>query len=210
MEGESAPRFVETIFRREEWEVLPRLAELGTKIESLLRVKDVALDAAASATPFHCSNAPGTLAYQQGVWALRNEHVGKIWQVDRAEGVEGIFNVDGRTRFLFSNVDIACNDDHNPKPRSRKGSGCERVCEGNLFAHLPHYAPRQSEGIATFYVMIDELGAVELSRPVVSGETFSSYVERNYLSLGGDGSSAVLSLMDDDAMVDFDPLVARK
>lgn len=205
------PEHIETIVRREEWEVVPRLNELGTNIEMLLRVRDAALNEAATATPFHCANASGTFAYQHGVWALRNEHVAEIWQVDRSEGVEGILNPATRTRFLFSNVDIACNDEQAPKPRSRKGSGSERVCQANLFARLPHYAPRQSGGISTFYVMIDECGAVELSRPVVSGETFSSFVERNYIALGGDGEwGALLPLIDDDAVVDFDPLVARK
>jgi len=210
-EGEGAPRFVETVIRREEWEVIPRLIELETNLEAMLRIRDVALNEAATATPFHAANAPGTFAYQHGIFALRNEHVGKIWRIDRQEGVEGIFNPSARVRILFSNVDIACNDDHNPKPRSRKGSGVERVCEGNLFGHLPQYAPRQSEKIATFYVMVDDRGAAELSRPVVSGETFSSYIERNYLSLGGDGGwGAMLLLTDDDALVNFDPLVARK
>jgi hypothetical protein len=211
-EGEGLPRFVETVFHREPWEVIPRLLELNTSLEALLRVRDVALSEAANGlTPFHCANAPGTFGYQHGVWRLRHEHVGNIWKVDRSEGVEGIIDHAGQVRFLFSNVDIACDDERAPKPRSRKGSGSERVCEGNLFGHLPQYAPRQRNGVATFYVMTDERGAVELSRPVVSGETFSSFIERNYLSSGGgDDWGGLLPLTDDDAIVDFDPLVSRK
>jgi hypothetical protein len=45
---------------------------------------------------------------------------------------------------------------------------------------------------------------------VISGETFSSFIERNYLSSGGGGWGGLLPLTEDDAMVDFDPLVARK
>jgi hypothetical protein len=210
LEQDDAPRFVETLVHREQWEVMPRLLELETSLEALLRVRDVALNEAANATPFHCANAPGTFAYQHGTWALRNEHVGDTWRIDRSEGVEGVFNDATRTRLLFSNVDVACSEDQFPKPRSRKGSGSERVCEGNLFGHLPHFAPRQSDDIATYYLMVDERGAVELSRPVISGETFSSFVERIFLSTGRDDDRASLPLTNDDAIVEFDPLVARR
>ena len=209
-EGEGLPRFVETVIRKEPWEVIPRLHELKTTLEALLSVRDVALSEAANGlTPFRCSNAPGTFGYQHGVFKLRYEHVGDVWNVDRSEGVEGIIDHVAGVRFLFSNVDIACDDEKAPKPRSRKGSGSERVCEGDLFGDLPHFAPRQRQGIATFYVMIDERGAVELSRPVISGETFSSFIERNYISSGGGDFGNLLPLTDDDALVEFDPLVAR-
>ena len=58
--------------------------------------------------------------------------------------------------------------------------------------------------------MVDELGAAELTRPVVSDQTFSAYVERIYLSGGGEDFGSRLSLDEDDAVVDFNPQVARK
>ncbi|HVJ01797.1 MAG TPA: hypothetical protein VM662_06405, partial [Sphingomonas sp.] len=85
--------FVETIVRREAQDCAIRLRELGTTPARLLRIRDVALQEAANATPFHCSNAAGTFAYQHGVFALRQEHVGEDgWRLDRSEGVEGIVN----------------------------------------------------------------------------------------------------------------------
>ena len=98
-----------------------------------------------------------------------------------------------------------------PKPRSRKGAGAERVCVGNnLFDSLPEFAPRQPDGWATFYLMVDERGAVELTRPVVKNNTFTAYIERNYLSNGDDLDRDSRRLLDDDIVDVFDPEVVRK
>ena len=122
----------ETKILREDWEVGPRLAELRTDKEKLLRVRSTAVGAAADATPFHPANAAGTLSYQHGTFSLRNEHVSKNeWESDRPNGVEVIKNAAVRTRFVFANVDVACNDEHEPKARSDKGAGAERLCAGN-------------------------------------------------------------------------------
>jgi hypothetical protein len=57
----------------------------------LLRVRSVALAAAADATPFHPANAAGTLSYQHGTFSLRDEHVGENeWVLSRPSGVEAI------------------------------------------------------------------------------------------------------------------------
>ena len=96
-------------------------------------------------------------------------------------------------------------------PRSAKGGGAERVCEGNdLFGHLPRYAPTPSDRCATFYLMTSGTGACELSRPIIANGTFSAYVERIYLSDGNDFGGERLPLDADDAATDFDPVVVRK
>ena len=110
----------------------------------------------------------------------------------------------------YANVDIACVDDHSPKPRSRKGAGAERLGTGNLFGSLPHFVPTPKSGGLSYYLMVDDAGAAELSRPVIKGGTFGSCIERIYLSNGDDIDRVVKSLGDDDIMRDFDPLVARK
>jgi len=202
---------IPTIILREPWEVDPRLAELALDRAGLLRVADMARNEGANATPFHCANAPGTFSYQYGTFALRREFVGESWRVDRSEGVEGIWNSSARTRVAYSNVDVCCNDVHGPKPRSKKGAGAERVCQLGMFDGLPQYAPRQAGPNATFYLMVAEDGAVELTRPVIENETFSTYVERLYLRFGGDDDTpAARPLDEDDAVANFDPQVARK
>jgi hypothetical protein len=200
---------IETQVLRDPWDVDRRLSELRLTRQKLLDARAVALQEAANATPYHCANAAGTFSYQHGTWALRNEFVSDEWRVDRADGVEAIWNDEIKIRVIFSNVDIACNNDQMPKPRSRKGAGAERACMGNLFGDLPRYAPRPAGNEATYYLMVDDRGAAELTRPVVTGGTFSAYIERIYLLDGGDPAGR-LPLDDDDALSDFDPQVARK
>ncbi len=198
--------------RREPWEVEGRLAELNLDRRTLLRVAAMAHGERGNATPFHAANAAGTFAYQQGTFALRNEHVGTAgWQIDRTNGVEAIYHPAIRVRVVFGNVDVACSDLQEPKPRSEKGSGAERSCQGNLFGHLPRYAPKQTGPDITFYLMVDDEGRTELSRPIVRGGKFTAFPERIYLFRDGDGGDgAMLPLDDSDTIIDFDPHVARK
>lgn len=198
----------ETRIMRAEFEADARLHELTLPRKLLLEVRDVARAAASNATPFHPANAAGTYAYQEGTWALRDRFVGGDWFVERTEGVEAIRNDRLGLRVIFSNVDIAADDDNKPKPRSPKGAGAERACVGNLFgSDLPEFAPLEIDGVATYYLMVDERGAAELTRPVVKGRTFSQYIERIYLSNGADDDLDSLRIDDGERADDFDPMV---
>jgi hypothetical protein len=196
---------------REDWEIEPRLAELSLDKRKLLLVRLKAISAAADATPFHAANASGTFSYHCGTFALRDEFVGDVWKLDRLEGVEAICNDEIKVKIIFANVDIAHDYEHDPKPRSRKGAGSERMCSGNLFPDLPRYAPAPAKGWSIYYLMVDEHGAAELSCTVVRNGTFAPPVERIFLSDGSDiDGEAKLPLDDKDAANDFDPKVARK
>lgn len=198
----------ETRIMRAEFEADVRLNELTLPRRLLLEVRDVSRAAASNATPFHPANAAGTYAYQEGTWALRDRFVGGDWYVERTEGVEAIRNDKLGLRVIFSNVDIAADDEKKPKPRSPKGAGAERACVGNLFgSDLPEFAPLEIDGVATYYLMVDERGAAELTRPVVKGRTFSHYIERIYLSNGVDDELDSLRIDDGERADDFDPMV---
>src|SRR6266436_5231786 len=107
--GGLAMNMVETVVRREPWEVAVRLAELQLGLPAqLLNVRSVAISASADATAYHPANSAGTFAYHHGTFALRNEYVGKVWRLDSADGVEAIINDVLKIRVIFSNVDIAC------------------------------------------------------------------------------------------------------
>ncbi len=199
---------IETVFRREAWDVDLRLSQLTLNRKGLLIARDVAMQERANATAFHCSNAPGTFSYHHGTWSIRDQFVDKIWAVCRLDGIEGIRNDALKIKIAFSNVDLACVDNHIPKPRSEKGAGAERAASGGLFDHLPHFAPKPTDDVALYYLMVDQNGAAELTRPVVSNGTFETPIERIYLSDGGDGGAALLA--DDDIADGFDPQVARK
>lgn len=202
--------WTETRLVKEPWDVDRRLAELALTRSDLLAVRDVALGEAANATPNHCANAWGTFSYQQGTWALRDRFSGPKWAVDRANGVETIYNANLNIRVGFCNVAVACNEDIKPEPRSDKGAGAERACEGNLFGHLPRFAPDRPEKCVTYYLMVAPSGACELSRPIIENGTFAYFVEQIYLSDGSDFDAERPSLDDDDAVTDFDPKIIRK
>lgn len=197
---------------KEPSEVDRRLDEMQLDRRKLLEVRDVARAAAANSTVLHAANAAGTFAYQEGTWALRDRHVELGWVVDRTGGVEGMRHDQLNLRIVFSNVDVASEEAKSPKPRSPKGAGAERVCQGNLFhdAELPEFAPASFDSIATYYLMVDDRGAVELSRPVVRGSTFSSYIERIFISYG-DEVDLIDGLLDvTDRVDEFSPMVIRK
>lgn len=204
---------IATRYVRERMEVDVRLAELGTSLATLWEVRDIAMTAGANATAFHAANAGGTFSYQDGTWALRDRHVRPEgeWEVDRTHGVEAIVNSQRSVKIAFANVDVACDDNQGPKPRSKKGLGGEKVFGGDLFGgKLPEYAPAPKDGIAAYYLMVDANGACELTRPLVKGGTFAAYVERIYLSNGGEFDGDAILVPDNAPVADFDPEVVRK
>ncbi|MBL4645421.1 MAG: hypothetical protein COA52_08305 [Hyphomicrobiales bacterium] len=204
----------ETQIYKEAAQVDNRLSSIKLKKEPLLTIRTMALGAGADATPFHASNAEGTFTYHIGLFALRKEHVGAIWKVDRSNGIDSIRNDQDRVKVVFSNVDIACSDGKKPKPRSAKGAGAERLCsENDMFGGLPHFAPAQpssDKGWTVYYLMVAPNGAAELSRPIVKDKIFKAFVERIYLSDGSDFGVEPKSLLDDDIADSFDPQIIRK
>jgi hypothetical protein len=201
----------QTILREEIHDVDRRLADLGLDRRKLLSVRLRAVSAAADANPNFPANSAGTFSYHYGTAGLREEFADAGFVMERPDGVEVISNVDRKIRVVFANVDIAGARDYQPKPRSHKGSGSERVCmENGLFGDLPRFALSPMPGWAVFYLMVDERGAAELSRPVVEHGTFSAYVERIILSDGSDLDDEVTLDSDEDVADDFDPKVVRK
>jgi hypothetical protein len=201
---------VETKILIEPWDVDRRLRDLGLDRRKLLNVAARALAERANSTPFHCLNAAGTLAYQYGVFALRHEFVPDGWDIDRDGGVESIRLDPINTKVSFANVDLACNLVHSPKPRSEKGAGSERAAMGNLFGTLPEFAPHQHSDFALYYLMVDDDGNAELTRPIVQSGTFGVPVERIFLGNPNDEDTSELLVDQTDTAENFDPVVVRK
>lgn len=208
---------IATRINREAWEVEPALLAIGLDGAGLRRVAAKARADASNATPFHAANASGTFAYQTGTYSLRDEYVPRDsgWHLDRTNGIEAIFNVKTLTRVVFSNVDLTCEDEHEPKARSEKGAGAERACAGNLFGDyeaLPRQVSPIGGQVRTYYLMVDGRGYGELSLALIRGGKFVNFVERNYLfgcdDDGGQGDR--LPLDNSDTINDFDPQVQRK
>lgn len=206
--------YLKRIIRRDPWDVEPILKKMNMTAVGICRVRDVALTERANATAFHPVNAPGTFAYHHGVCALRTEFVGKHWKVECPGGVEAIIAIDLTVRVAFANVDLCCDECHDPLPFSGKGSGVERLCQGNLFGDaLPTYTKQHaSNSIPLYYLMVDPEGRVELSRPTIEGKSFGPCVERNFISNSCDDYNGAKRIIDpnSDSPVDLTPTITRK
>ena len=201
--------FKETRMFKARYDVDRRLAELALARDRLQVVVATARTAAANATPFHPRGAAGVLAYLYGICCLRDQFSTE-WDVCRLDGVEMIQNSSTKVRVGYSNVDRACDDDHDPQSRRRKGSGTERACQGNLFPFLPLQVPKSEGEWATFFLMVDPNGAAELSRPVIIGENFGPFIERIYVSDGMELHEEIMRFDEGDVIDDFDPKVIRR
>ena len=195
-------------------EIESRLDRLGMHREGLVRAVQVALAERNNATGLHPSNAAGTFSYHHGVAALRRECLGDDWEIDRSDGIEAIRNDALGVKVSFCNVGEACGKDH-PKPRSGKGAGAERASGPDLFEHvgageLVRFAPKPFEGPALFYLMVDQQGRAELTRPVIARGTFVAAVERIFLIEDADDGDRGLPLDADDIADDFEPQVVRR
>lgn len=206
---------IETLVFRDPWDVDRRLIELGLHKAGLLKAVAVSRTERNNVTPFHPANAAGTFSYHHGVAAIRSEFVGDAWMVDRSDGIEAIWNQASGLKVSFCNVDQACGVDH-PRPRSDKGAGAERASGGSLFEHFglgpqPQFAPRPTGDGALYYLMVDQNGAAELTRPVIKNRTFTAAVERLFLLPGDEPGDVILPLDDGNDIADgFDPQIVRK
>jgi hypothetical protein len=63
---------------------------------------------------------------------------------------------------------------------------------------------------ALYYLMVDENGAAELTRPVLKAGKFSGTVERIYVSRGNDEDDELITKGDVGPVDNFDPQVVRK
>lgn len=195
-------------------EVESRLKELSLTLDGLLFVRSVALAAAADATPNHPSNAGGSFAYHHGVAAIRSQFLGESWKRDRSHGVECISNEELKIKIAYSNVYRACNV-AGPKAKSTKGHGVEKVCGDGITddmfpdAEIP-VPTTAADGWATYFLMVDQLGAAELSRPTIYASNFGPCIERIYLSDGSDIDFEPQPFEDSDDIDDFDPIVKRR
>lgn len=203
--------WVETKVLGEPWDVDRRIAEMELTKEGLVNAVQAARTASGNATALHPSNASGTFGYHEGIAALRQGYVGKEWVIDRKDGVETIRNDRKGLKIGFCNVGRACGEKA-PKPRSDKGAASERACGPMLFDpdELRYFVRDDAVGFAFYYLMVDETGRAELTRPKISGKTFEGAVERIFLLPDADEDDTLLHLDDDVDVENFEPKIVRK
>ena len=210
MSGHSTSGMSPTVIIDDDQDVESRLAELTLSRENLIKVAQEAANEGKNATRLHAKNAAGTLAYQHGTYALRREFMGGNWEMSRPENVEVILNAKLGIQVAFSNVDVTCSATFAPNPRSAKGAGAERVCQGNLFSILPAYGRPPKETLRTYYLMVDEEGGAELSLPILQSGSFATFSERIFLHNASPDLDPFAKLHSDDTADDFVPKVVRR
>lgn len=206
--------YTETILLKEPWDVDRRLTELGLTKEGLIRAVQVARAERNNATALHPAKAPGTFAYHHTIAAIRREFIGVEWEIDRSDGIETIRNDALGVKVSFCNVDVACGKEH-PKPRSEKGAGAERASCPTLFDYAGAEGLRPMVrvpvgGSALFYLMVDQQGRAELTRPVIARRTFVAAVERIFLIEDGEDEATVMPIETDGIADGFEPQIVRK
>ncbi|MCG0999217.1 MAG: hypothetical protein ABF802_10795 [Acetobacter orientalis] len=205
--------WAESTIRSEPDEVDAFLASIDASRNQFLLAGQRALHAKTNATPFHAKNAKGTFVFHEAIPQLRFLFVGENWTPRTINGVEYIENKDKKIRIAYSSVDVCGLREVSPKPCSEKGAGVERALNGGLFSNLPTYTKEEDvikkSEYTIYYALMDDKGNMELSRPVVSNKTFSSYPERNFLGSCEDGVEENYNL-EGDTVSDFDPQVTRK
>ncbi|MDW9792139.1 hypothetical protein GOB42_15240 [Sinorhizobium meliloti] len=208
--------YSETKILREVEDVGRFLSEMNLFGDGILAIRDAAYSHRVDASPLMALNAPGSLAYHYGVLELRQQFLGAHWEIDRIAGVEGISHTERKIKIAFQNVDVACSLVADPKPCSEKGAGAERECEGNLFEAFGVPAPkmiRTKSGMkASYFVMVDDRGAVELSRPVIENGKYAGFVDRVFISDGSDIRGSEFGLGGDapPPIDDFDVSIVRR
>jgi len=206
--------FVETEIVDDPAAVAAALKDIGLSVAGVLAVRDIALARFRDVGPFMPANAAGTMAYHHGVEAMRMQFVGDHYRMDRTGGIESIISQDGKRKVVFQNVDVASSKTMEPSPRSEKGSGLEQACTLNLFEALGVKLPRQvrqDNGVsAVFFIMVDDRGAVEVSRPVLKDGGFAGLVQRILVSDGTDLEVEIKSKPLAAPAEDFNVSVKRK
>ncbi|WP_372097534.1 hypothetical protein [Tistrella mobilis] len=199
----------------EEFEVAPRLEQLGLTKAELLEVVRAAVGARRNATAFHPLSAGGLFAYLAGTEHLRRVFVPQGWQICRRDNIESIFHTEIGIKIVYQNAERAGDPISDPVAVSKKGAGAARAVERGQYDLFPEVRELEVAEItaATWYLFVYAEGPdvrAELSCPAaIHDEHFDQFHERILLVQKGDWDSPD-PLADNAPPVDFEVNVSRK
>lgn len=199
----------------EEFEVTPRLGQLGVTKNELLEVVRAAVGARRNATPFHPLSAGGLLAYLAGTEHLRRVFLPQGWQICRRDNIESIFHPEIGIKIVYQNADRAGDPIGDPVAASKKGAGAARAVELGQYELFPEIREREVAEVsaATWYLFVYAEGSdirAEMSCPIaINDDQFDQFHERILLVQKGDWENPD-PLADDVPPVDFEVPVSRK
>lgn len=186
----------------EDYEIVPRLAQLGLRRDLLLDVVGASVGGRRNATGFHPLSAGGLLSWIEGTGQLRRIFLPLGWEVCRRDNIESIFNPEFGIKVVFQNAERAGDPLLDPVATSKKGAGSARAIELGQYELWPDDKVKEViEITATTWVLFvyadgDDVRA-ELSCPkAINEEQFDGFHERILLVDKG-GWGATVPLVDD-------------
>lgn len=200
----------------EEYEIVPRLAQLGLRRDLLLDVVGAAVGGRRNATGYHPLSAGGLLSWIEGTGQLRRIFVQRGWEVCRRDNIESIFNPDIGIKVVFQNAERAGDPLLEPLATSKKGAGSARAIELGQYELWPEeQAKKFVEVTASTWVLFvysdgDDVRA-ELSFPkAINGEQFDGFHERILLVEKGGWGASVPIEDDGEPSAEYEVSVTRK
>lgn len=200
----------------EDFEVVPRLAQLGLRRDLLLDVVRAATGARRNATAFHPLSAGGLSSWIEGTGQLRRIFLPNGWDICRRDNIESIFHPEIGIKVVFQNAETAGDPLREPIAASKKGAGSARAVELGQYELWPEDKAREIVEVnATTWMLFvyangDDVRA-ELSCPVaINDEQFDGFHERIILVEMGRWDAAQPLTDSDEPPAEYDVTVSRK
>jgi len=199
----------------EEFEVTPRLEELGLSKAELVDAVRAAVGARRTSTDFHPASAGGLLSWIAGTAHLRRLFVPRGWEICRRENIESIFNPATQIKVIFQNAEHAGDPIFDPIATSKKGAGSARAVESGQYELFPVIRDRELAEInaPTWCLFVFAEGndvRAELSCPrAIVAEQYEGFHERILLIQKGEWETSD-PLVDDVPPIEFEVPVSRK
>jgi len=199
----------------EDYEIVPRLAQLRLRRDLLLDVVRTAVGGRRNSTSFHPQSAGGLLSWIEGTGQLRRVFLPQGWEICRRDNIESIFNPEIGIKIVFQNAERAGDPLLDPIATSKKSAGSARAVELGQYELWPEDKTKEVAEVTArtwvlfVYAHLDDVRA-ELSRPMaINEEQFDGFHERILLVMKG-GWDATVPLADDgEPPAEYDVTVSR-
>lgn len=158
----------------EGYSVHQELHALGLTVDIVTSIARKAAAAKAEAMEIDPSSTPGTLAYINGVRAIRMKLLPLGWRLSRTGNVEATVNDELGIQVCFQNVDIA-GTEQNPQAISGKGSGSRKLIQDGQAELFDRDAPEAVDAfgsVPTVWVVCVSVDSKKLRAEVSCPEAF--------------------------------------
>lgn len=203
----------------EEFEVVPRLEELGTTKDELLDVVRAAVGARRNAVAFHPASAAGLLSWIEGTGHLRRVFCRKGWEICRRDNIESVYNPSLGLKIIFQNAERAGDPIFDPLAANKKGAASARAVELSQIELFPeHKLEKEREAaelIAKTWILFVQADGdtvrAELSFPMaITDDQYAGFHERILLVQAGEWDAPTTLSDDGEPPADYEVTVSRK